>query len=127
MFALFMNPARGLGPALGQKSRPGPSTGLENPAQNPTQPGLGPGWARVELGSAEVYSSILGSQQDFFPDIGPKISLSPPTMVVACLFLTPAKNPPLLTTTASASWAFAGLRCDYHELTRPRTKIGLPA
>ncbi|OQD78028.1 hypothetical protein PENANT_c096G05440, partial [Penicillium antarcticum] len=54
MFALFMNPARGPGPALGQKSRPGPSTGLENPAQNPTQPGLGPGWARVELGSAEV-------------------------------------------------------------------------
>ncbi|OQD70006.1 hypothetical protein PENANT_c279G11703, partial [Penicillium antarcticum] len=49
MFALFMNPARGPGPALGQKSRPGPSTGLENPAQNPTQPGLGPGWARVEL------------------------------------------------------------------------------
>ncbi|OQD79895.1 hypothetical protein PENANT_c042G07846 [Penicillium antarcticum] len=56
MFALFMNLARGPGPALGQKSRPGPSTGLENPAQNPTQPGLGPGWARVELGSAEVYS-----------------------------------------------------------------------
>ncbi|OQD65590.1 hypothetical protein PENANT_c379G10594, partial [Penicillium antarcticum] len=41
-----------------QKSRPGPSTGLENPAQNPTQPGLGPGWARVELGSAEVYPRV---------------------------------------------------------------------
>ena len=44
MFALFMTQVGGPGPVLGQGG----------PTQNPTQPGLGPGWARVELGSAEV-------------------------------------------------------------------------
>jgi hypothetical protein len=63
-----------------------------------------------------LYSSILGSQQEYFPDIGLKIRSSPPIMVVARLFLTPAKIQPPLKTTASASWAFAGLHCGCQEM-----------
>ncbi|OQD80020.1 hypothetical protein PENANT_c040G02393, partial [Penicillium antarcticum] len=33
---------------------------------NPTQPGLGPGWARVELGSAEVYLGLASAVLTIF-------------------------------------------------------------
>jgi hypothetical protein len=62
------------------------------------------------------YSSILGSHQVFSPEIEPKITSSLLTTVVAHLSLAPSKDPLLLKTTASASWAFAAPCCDPSEI-----------
>lgn len=54
MSVMFVAQVGGPDPGWVGALGPEPSTGLESWAQNPTQPGLGPGWARVELGFAEV-------------------------------------------------------------------------